>query len=67
MRERRRACLQSVPMERFGTPEGVAAAAMYRALPESSYVTGVTLPVDGGFVSSGVIKRTELGPTSGGG
>ena len=35
----------------------VAAAAVYLALPESRYITGVTLPVDGAFVSSGVIKR----------
>lgn len=55
--ETRRAYLQGVPMDRYGVPEEVAAAAVYLALPESSYITGVTLPVDGGFTSSGVIKR----------
>ncbi len=55
--ETRRAYLQGVPMDRYGGPEEVAAAAIYLALPQSGYITGVTLPVDGGFVSSGVIKR----------
>ncbi len=55
--ETRRAYLAGIPMERYGTPEEVAAAAVYLALPQSSYITGVTLPVDGGFDASGVIKQ----------
>jgi NAD(P)-dependent dehydrogenase (short-subunit alcohol dehydrogenase family) len=55
--ETRRAYLAGIPMERYGTPEEVAAAAIYLALPQSSYITGVNLPVDGGFDASGVIKR----------
>ena len=55
--ETRRAYLQSIPMDRYGVPDEVAAAAVYLALPGSSYITGVTFPVDGGFISSGVIKR----------
>ena len=55
--ETRRAYLEGIPMNRYGVPEEVAAAAVYLALPQSSYITGVTLPVDGGFISSGVIKR----------
>ena len=55
--ETRRAYLQGIPMDRYGVPEEVAAAAVYLALPQSGYITGVTLPVDGGFMSSGVIKR----------
>ncbi len=54
--ETRRAYLAGIPMDRYGTPEEVAAAAVYLALPQSSYITGVTLPVDGGFDASGVIK-----------
>ena len=53
----RRAYLQRIPMNRYGVPEEIAAAAVYLALPQSGYITGVTLPVDGGFISSGVIKR----------
>ena len=55
--ETRRAYLQGIPMDRYGVPEEVAAAAVYLALPQSGYITGVTLPVDGGFLSTGVIKR----------
>ncbi len=54
----RRAYLQAIPMDRYGTPEEAAAAAVYLALPESRYITGITLPVDGGFASGGVNKRT---------
>lgn len=57
--ETRRAYLQGIPMERYGTPEEVAAAAVFLAMPESGYITGVTFPVDGGFASSGVIKKSE--------
>ncbi|ANZ61930.1 sugar dehydrogenase [Secundilactobacillus paracollinoides] len=38
-----------VPMNRIGTPEEVAAAAAWLASSESSYVTGITLFVDGGM------------------
>ena len=55
--ETRRAYLTGIPMDRYGTPEEVAAAAVFLALPESSYISGITLPIDGAFASSGVIKR----------
>lgn len=38
-----------VPMDRIGKPEEVAAAAAWLASTESSYVTGITLFVDGGM------------------
>lgn len=34
---------------RWGEPEEVAGAALFLASPEASFITGVTLPVDGGF------------------
>jgi 3-oxoacyl-[acyl-carrier protein] reductase len=37
-------------MGRFGTPEDIAAAALYLASEEASYVTGQTLGVNGGMV-----------------
>jgi NAD(P)-dependent dehydrogenase (short-subunit alcohol dehydrogenase family) len=37
------------PIGRIGTPNEVAAAVAYLASDDASFVTGVTLPVDGGF------------------
>ncbi len=56
--ETRRAYDRAIPMRRFALPEDVAHAALFLALPQSGYITGITLPVDGGFTSSGVIKRS---------
>ena len=39
------------PIGRFGKPEDVANACLYLASDESSFVTGITLPVDGGFTA----------------
>ena len=38
-----------IPAGRMGTPEEVAAAALYLASPEAAYVTGATLHVNGGM------------------
>lgn len=56
--ETRRAYRVAIPMDRYGTPDEVASAAVSLAMPEASYVTGIVLPVDGGFASSGVIKES---------
>ena len=38
-------------LKRWGKPEDFAGAAVYFASDASSYVTGTTLYVDGGFLS----------------
>ncbi|MGH8453731.1 MAG: SDR family oxidoreductase, partial [Nevskiales bacterium] len=43
----------SVPLGRYGTPEDIAQAAMFLCSPYASYITGVFLPVDGGWVLAG--------------
>ncbi len=43
-----RRILDSHPLRRLGTPEDVAYAALFLASDESSFITGVTLFVDGG-------------------
>lgn len=40
-----------IPMGRLGTPEEIASAAVFLASNESSFITGIDLPVDGGTVS----------------
>jgi NAD(P)-dependent dehydrogenase (short-subunit alcohol dehydrogenase family) len=40
-----------IPMRRLGRPEDIAAAAVFLASEESSFITGIDLPVDGGTVA----------------
>ena len=40
----------AAPIKRWGVPMDIANAALYLASDESSYVTGISLPVDGGYV-----------------
>ncbi len=42
---------QAVPMGRAGDPKEIAQAALFLASDSSSYVTGVALPVDGGYTA----------------
>jgi NAD(P)-dependent dehydrogenase (short-subunit alcohol dehydrogenase family) len=47
--------LTHTPMNRFGTPDDLLGATMWLLSPASAFVTGIVVPVDGGFSSfSGV-------------
>jgi NAD(P)-dependent dehydrogenase (short-subunit alcohol dehydrogenase family) len=47
--------LEHTPMARFGTPEDLTGALLWLLSPAANFVTGVVLPVDGGFTAySGV-------------
>jgi NAD(P)-dependent dehydrogenase (short-subunit alcohol dehydrogenase family) len=47
--------IAKTPMRKFGTPEDLHGATRFLISDDASFITGVTLPVDGGFVSySGV-------------
>ena len=43
--------LNTVPLGRPAQPEEIANAALFLACDESSFITGVALPVDGGYVA----------------
>ena len=44
--------LERHPINRFGKPEEVADAVLWLVSDNSSFVTGVALPVDGGLTAS---------------
>lgn len=46
---RGRSILAHTPMGRFGTPEDLLGAVLWLLSPASAFVTGVVLPIDGGF------------------
>ncbi|TAD77697.1 MAG: SDR family oxidoreductase [Sphingomonadales bacterium] len=45
------ALVADTPLKRFGTPEEVAALCVYLASPESAYMTGAELTLDGGLLA----------------
>ncbi|HVP91076.1 MAG TPA: SDR family oxidoreductase [Terriglobales bacterium] len=47
--ERGRTIVAHTPMGRFGSPEDLVGAALWLLSPMARFVTGVVLPVDGGF------------------
>ena len=49
----RRAFAAMAPMNRVGKPEEIALAALFLASDAASFVTGVALPVDGGYTAFG--------------
>jgi NAD(P)-dependent dehydrogenase (short-subunit alcohol dehydrogenase family) len=48
--------LDHIPLARPGTVEEIAHAALFLAAPESSYITGHTLVVDGGWTAGGYLR-----------
>ncbi|WP_035867225.1 SDR family NAD(P)-dependent oxidoreductase [Cryptosporangium arvum] len=51
--------LQHTPLGRLGRAAEVAAAVSFLVSPDASFVTGVVLPVDGGFVIDGTFHRLD--------
>ena len=48
----RAAAEQATPMARLGRPKEVARAVAFLASADASYITGVALPVDGGYLAT---------------
>lgn len=45
----KQAALESITLRRFGNPDDIAAAAVFLASPEASYITGQVLEISGGL------------------
>jgi 3-oxoacyl-[acyl-carrier protein] reductase len=52
----RQSYLRLVPMNRYGRPQEIAAAVSFLCSEDASYITGHTIPVDGGFLAAGVLE-----------
>jgi len=46
--------MSRIPMDRLAQPKEIADAVAYLISPKSSYITGVVLPVDGGWAAAGL-------------
>ena len=47
--ERGRKIIQNTPMKRFGKPEELSGAIHFLCSESASFITGIVLPIDGGF------------------
>ena len=52
----RQSYLRLIPMKRHGRPAEVAAAVSFLCSEDASYITGHTIPVDGGHSMAGVLE-----------
>lgn len=50
--------MSRTPMGRMGDPSELANAVAFLASPQASYITGVVLPVDGGWAAAGLTAMT---------
>ncbi|ESR24262.1 SDR family oxidoreductase [Lutibaculum baratangense] len=55
--ERRETLQKQIPLGRFATPEDIAGVVGFLLSPQAGYITGATLPVDGGLSSGLPIQR----------
>jgi NAD(P)-dependent dehydrogenase (short-subunit alcohol dehydrogenase family) len=52
----RQSYYRAIPMRRYGRPEEIASAVSFLCSDDASYITGHTIPVDGGYLAAGVLE-----------
>ncbi len=57
--ETRRVYRAGIPLDRYGTPDETAFAAVFLASEQAGYITGHVLGVDGGFLAAGIMYRNR--------
>jgi NAD(P)-dependent dehydrogenase (short-subunit alcohol dehydrogenase family) len=57
----RREIERHTPMGRLGAPEDIAKVMLFLASDQASFMTGVTVPVDGGYTSWGAPSDAFIG------
>jgi NAD(P)-dependent dehydrogenase (short-subunit alcohol dehydrogenase family) len=62
--EMQRRAAMAMPIRRVGQPEEVAAAVVWLCSDEASYITGITLPIDGGMLAGMAPFASDLGRRS---
>jgi NAD(P)-dependent dehydrogenase (short-subunit alcohol dehydrogenase family) len=60
MTPRGKSILSHTPMNRFGAPKDLLGATLWLISPASAFVTGIVLPVDGGFSAFRVFDQGTL-------
>ncbi len=64
--EAREACRRTVPMQRLGNATEIGNAAMFLSSDAADYISGVVLPVDGGWAVAGAGSATLAAALMGG-
>lgn len=57
MSDKQASVMAHIPLGRPGIPEEIASAVLFLVAPESSYITGQTICVDGGWSSGGFFRN----------
>ena len=52
LEDSKKSFLNEIPMKRFGQKEEIGSAVAFLASPAAAYITGISLPVDGGKIKS---------------
>ena len=52
--DRGRRIIEHTPMQRFGSGDEIAGAAVFLASPAAKFINGHTIVIDGGYLASGI-------------